>query len=243
MRTVELPKKYDYRFLINLLVDPMTMLPFAFGLDVFQEHQVHSSRSFADAVPYSRDIHARCFQQRRLAVRIIDIIYERLVQVSEKQPRPILSIFFYNRAMLNDLSALLLKVICSESHEWTFVIKNRALDLLANMYEDPSFLTLSEAAKVNVKLPDLLQMTQGFKNSFLQHDRRLFSIETALHTLVVLPVVGSYSYKDVMTLLVDVEAPDIIDQQDRDDGGYNLDTIYSRWTAGYSEEQSKFVYA
>ncbi|KAF9559762.1 Tripartite DNA replication factor [Mortierella alpina] len=239
LQTVELPKKYQYRFLINILVDPMTMLPFAFGLDIFKDHQVHSSRSFADAVPYSQDVFARSLQQARLAVRIIDIIYERLVQVSENQSRPILSIFFYNRAMLNDLSALLLKVICSGSPEWTAATKSRALDLLVNMYEDPSFLTLSEAAKMSVKLPDLLQMTQGFKNSFLQHDRRLFSIETALHTLVVLPVVGSYSYKDVMTLLIDVEAPDIVDPQDRDDDGYNLDAIYSRWTAGYSEEQIK----
>ncbi|KAF9947332.1 Tripartite DNA replication factor [Mortierella alpina] len=239
VRTVELPKKYQYRFLINILVDPMTKLPFAFGLDVFKDHQVHSSRSFADAVPFSENISFRARQQARLTARIVDTLYERLVQVSEKQPRPVLSIFFYNRSMLNDLSALLLKVICSELSECTSVTKSRALDLLANMYEDPSFLTLSEVARMNVKLPDLLQMTQGFKNSFLQHDRRLFSIETALHSLVVLPVVGSYSYKDVMTLLIDVEAPDIIDEQDRDDDGYNLDTIYSRWTAGHSEEQIK----
>ncbi|KAF9987191.1 Tripartite DNA replication factor [Mortierella antarctica] len=239
VRTVELPKNYKYRFIINILVDPMTKLPFAFGLDVFKDHQVHSSQSFADAVPYSQNVLARSFQQARLTARIIDTLYERLVQVSERQPRPVLSIFFYTRAMMNDLSALLLKVICSELSECTSVTKSRALDLLANMYEDPSFLTLSEAAKMNVKLPDLLQMTQGFKNSFLQHDRRLFSIETALHSLVVLPVVGSYSYKDVMTLLIDVEAPDIIDRQDRDDDGYNLDTIYGRWTAGYSEEQIK----
>ncbi|KAG0216095.1 Tripartite DNA replication factor [Mortierella sp. GBA30] len=242
VRTMELPKRYEYRFLINILIDPMTMLPFAFGLDAFTDRQVHPSWSFADAVPYSRQSPDNgASDKARLTVRIIDTIYERLVQVSEKQPQPILSIFFYNSTMLNGLSTLLLRVICSGSEvpQWSSVTKSRALDLVANMYEDPSFLTLSEVAKTNFKLPDLLQLTQGFKNSYPQHDRRLFSIETALHSLVVLPVVGSYSYKDVMTYLIDVEAPDIIDENDRDDDGYNLDTIYSRWTAGCDERELK----
>ncbi|KAF9987244.1 hypothetical protein BGZ65_004514, partial [Modicella reniformis] len=44
-----------------------------------------------------------------------------------------------------------------------------------------------------------------------------------------------------MTHLVDVEAPGIVDNKDRDDDGYNLETIYHRWASGTSTDDIKLT--
>ncbi|KAI8599356.1 hypothetical protein EDD21DRAFT_162185 [Dissophora ornata] len=240
VRTMDLPKHNQIRLLINILMDPKTLLPFAYTLESFKEQSIHPSRSVSNAIMWAS---VRTHDQVRLTLELVDTLYEALVQIAETRPRaPILSIFFYDNAMRKDLSTLLLRVISSKEGSeltWNSVTKSRAMDLLANMYEDASFLTLSEITRTNVKLPDLLQLTQGFKNAYPMHDRRLFSIETALRKLIVLPITGSYSFKDVLTHLVDVEAPAIIDDSDRDDNGYNLDAIYQHWVTGVSPDDVK----
>ncbi|KAF8939847.1 hypothetical protein BGZ58_008579 [Dissophora ornata] len=237
---MDLPKHNQIRLLINILMDPKTLLPFAYTLESFKEQSIHPSRSVSNAIMWAS---VRTHDQVRLTLELVDTLYEALVQIAETRPRaPILSIFFYDNAMRKDLSTLLLRVISSKEGSeltWNSVTKSRAMDLLANMYEDASFLTLSEITRTNVKLPDLLQLTQGFKNAYPMHDRRLFSIETALRKLIVLPITGSYSFKDVLTHLVDVEAPAIIDDSDRDDNGYNLDAIYQHWVTGVSPDDVK----
>ncbi|ORZ10042.1 P-loop containing nucleoside triphosphate hydrolase protein [Lobosporangium transversale] len=227
-------------------------MPFAYSLEMFKEQSIRPSRSYANAVTYSSlDSSTRLSSHIRLAQELIDTLYEWLVQISEIQPRPpVLSIFFYNQAMQSDLQKLLLKVLTAstsqqhqrQDHEWSSVTKNRSMDLLCNLYEDSSFLTLSEfTGNANIKLPDLLQLTQGFKNQNLKYDKRLFMIEKAVQKLVVLPVLGPYSFKDIMTKLVDVRIPALINERDRDDDGYNLNSIFERWTSGANEDDIKKI--
>ncbi|KAG0266008.1 hypothetical protein BG011_003658 [Mortierella polycephala] len=245
IRTMELPSNYQARLLINIVIDPVTLLPIVYSLDSYKDQQTYPSRSVANVAHYFRmNSPDRKSDQVRLTHELIDALHECLVQLSQIRPRPpVISIFFYNRAMQNSLSTLLLRVIGSESgsqkSEWTSVTKARAMDLLANMFEDPSFLTLSETAGANIKLPDLLQLTQGYKNVYPLHDKRVFSIEPALHILLALPTIGTYTFKDMMTLLVDVEAPAIIEDKDRNDEGYNQDAIYSSWSNGCSQAEIK----
>ncbi|KAF9092872.1 Tripartite DNA replication factor [Mortierella sp. AD031] len=243
IRTMELPLQHDNRLLINLLVDPMTLMPFAYSLSLFKEQQTRPSRSASGATRWSSHLQPeRASEQIVLAIELIDILHEWLVHVSEIKPRaPILTVFFYSREMQNGLSDLLLKVVSSkgENSTWRPLTKSRAMDLLANMFEDPSFLTLSEVSGTSVRLPDLLQLAQGFKKPFPSHDKRLFSIETALNALLVLPVVGSYAFKDLMTYLVDVEAPFIIEDEDRNDDGFNSATIFSTWSTSNNPDAIK----
>ncbi|KAI1317207.1 Tripartite DNA replication factor [Mortierella claussenii] len=241
VRTMDLPLQHRDRLLINILTDPITQLLFAYSLDYFKEQSIRPLRSHANAMTFShQDDLDRVSNHVRLAQDLIDTLYEWLNQISEIKPRtPVLSIFFYSQAMLSDLCTLLLRIVAGKpvgSHTWSPVTKSRAMDLLSNMYEDPSFLTLSELGSVDIKLPDLLQLTQGFKNKCPIHDKRLFSIERALQKLLVLPVVGLYSYKDIMTQLVDVRTPAIIDDRDRDDDGYNTNSLYRRWVKGTTAE-------
>ncbi|KAF9904536.1 Tripartite DNA replication factor, partial [Lobosporangium transversale] len=250
--TMDLPQNYQNRLLITILTDHLTQMPFAYSLEMFKEQSIRPSRSYANAVTYSSlDSSTRLSSHIRLAQELIDTLYEWLVQISEIQPRPpVLSIFFYNQAMQSDLQKLLLKVLTAstsqqhqrQDHEWSSVTKNRSMDLLCNLYEDSSFLTLSEfTGNANIKLPDLLQLTQGFKNQNLKYDKRLFMIEKAVQKLVVLPVLGPYSFKDIMTKLVDVRIPALINERDRDDDGYNLNSIFERWTSGANEDDIKKI--
>ncbi|KAG0278089.1 Tripartite DNA replication factor [Linnemannia exigua] len=187
VRTMELPRLHDDRLLINILIDPMTLLPYAYSLDMFKEQLTRPSRSASGATRWASHLEPkRLSNQVLLAVELIDTLHEWLVNISEIKPKaPVLTIFFYSREMLSGLSNLLLKVVSSKSQDTTWIplTKNRAMDLLANMYEDPSFLTLTEVSGSNVRLPDLLQLAQGFKKPFPSHDKRLFSIETALNAL------------------------------------------------------------
>ncbi|KAF9132533.1 Tripartite DNA replication factor [Mortierella sp. 14UC] len=242
-RTMELPRLHDDRLLINILIDPMTLLPYAYSLDMFKEQLTRPSRSASGATRWSSHLEPkRLSNQVLLAVELIDTLHEWLVNVSEIKPKaPILTVFFYSREMLNGLSHLLLRVVSSKSQNtsWAPLTKSRAMDLLVNMYEDPSFLTLSEVSGSNVRLPDLLQLAQGFKKPSPSHDKRLFSIETALNALLVLPVVGSYTFKDLMTYLVDVEAPFIIDDKDRNDDGFDSDAIFRIWSTSNNPDAIK----
>ncbi|KAF9547215.1 Tripartite DNA replication factor [Mortierella hygrophila] len=234
VRTMELPRQHDDRLLINLLIDPMTLLPYAYSLDMFKEQMTRSSHNASGATRWSSHLQSeRLSHQIVLAVELIDTLHEWLVNLSGIKPKaPVLTIFFYNREMLSGLSNLLLRVVSSKSEDttWSPLTKGRAMNLLTNMYEDPSFLTLSEVSGSSVRLPDLLQLAQGFKKPYPSHDKRLFSIETALNALLVLPVVGSYTFKDLMTYLVDVEAPFIIDDKDRNDDGFDSANIFRTWS-------------
>ncbi|KAG0006117.1 Tripartite DNA replication factor [Entomortierella chlamydospora] len=239
VRTTELPRLHQDRLLINILIDPLTTLPFAYSLNMFKEQSLHPTRSIANSVVHLPDeTDAFTSNLIGLTVELIDNLYEWLHQISQIRPKaPILSMFIYNQSMQDSLCNLLLKVISEKSEEsstWPTATKERAMDLLVNMYEDPSFLALSELAEFNVRLPDILQLTQGFKNNNPCHDKRVFAIETALQKLLVLPVVGSYSFKHIMKYLVDVEAPSIFDESERDDDGYNLESIYHKWSNGAS---------
>lgn len=239
---MDLPRQHQDRLLINVMMDPSTLLPFAYSLDMFKEQRSLPLRSTASVAAYSPPGNPRRTEEQvQLAQELIDTLYEWLRHVSEIQPKPpILSIFFYSQAMRADLSTLLLRVISSKSVGiWTATARSRAIELLSNMYEDPSLLTLSETTGISVKLPDLLQLTQGFKNYNPVLDKRLFVIDTAVRRLLVLPVIGSYSFKDIMTYLVDREIPAIIDDKDRNDDGYNVEAIYRNWTSGSSTDDSK----
>ncbi|KAF9933357.1 Tripartite DNA replication factor [Linnemannia zychae] len=235
-KTMELPLNHNDRLLINLLIDPMTLMPYAYSLDMFKESRVRPIRSASGAARWwSHHDSKRLSSQFELAVELIDTLHEWLTNISELKPKsPFLSIFFYNHEMLNGLSSLLLKTISSKLHSSditpTSVTRMRALDLLVNMYEDSSFLTLSEVSNFNVGLPDLLQLAQGFKKPYPTYDKRVFSIEKAVNTLLVLPVVGSYTFKDLMTYLVDVEAKYIIEDKDRNDDGFNSANIFHTWS-------------
>ncbi|KAF9198227.1 Tripartite DNA replication factor [Haplosporangium sp. Z 27] len=241
VRSMDLPRQHQDRLLINLLTDPLTALPYAYSLELFKEQNVYPTRSATNAVAYpDQESEVSVNNCVRLTVELIDSLYEWLLQISEIRPKaPVLSIFFYNFTMKDNLCTLLLKIISGKLEErfnWPSVTKERAMDVLVNMYEDPGFLTLSEQTKTSIRLPDILQLTQGFKATNLNHDKRVFTIETALHQLVVLPVIGTYSFRDVMKYMVDVEAPDIFDEVERDDKGYNLNAIYRRWRNGTSAE-------
>ncbi|KAF9116301.1 Tripartite DNA replication factor [Mortierella sp. AM989] len=239
IRTMSLPRQIQDRLLINILMDPLTTFPFAYSLNMFKEQNLHPSRSVTNTIIFSsHSTDTITSDHIRLTVELIDNLYEWLLQISQIRPKPpVLSIFFYNQMMEDQFSALLHKVVSGKFEgvsTFSSVIKERAMDLLVNMYEDPSFLMLPELMENKTRLPDFLQLTQGFKNFNLVHDKRVFSIETALRQVVVLPVVGSYSFKDIMTYLVDVEAPAIFDESERDDDGYNLDSIYLKWVSGIS---------
>lgn len=244
---MELPRQHGDRLLINLLIDPMTLLPYAYSLDMFKEQLTRPTRSVSGATRWSSHLQPkRLSQQILLAVELIDILHEWLVNLSEIKPKaPVLSIFFYNRQMMSGLSNLLLRVVSSKNEDttWAPLTKSRAMDLLTNMYEDPSFLTLSEVSGSNISLPDLLQLAQGFKKPFPSYDKRLFSIEASLNALLVLPVVGSHTFKDLMTYLVDVEAPFIIDDKDRNDDGFDSANIFRTWSTTDNPDSSKPLYA
>ncbi|KAG0244302.1 Tripartite DNA replication factor [Mortierella sp. GBA43] len=244
IRTMDLPRLHQDRLLVNIMTDPSSLLPFAYSLDMFKEQRDLPIRSTANAIAYSlpggpfpRD------DQVLLAQELIDTLYDWLQHVSEIQPRPpVLTIFFYSQSMRTDLSTLLTRVASSKSDSvWTTTARSRAVELLSNMFEDPNLLTLSETTGAGTRLPDLLQLTQGYKNFNPIVDKRLFVIETAIRQLLVLPVIGSYSFKDIMTYLVDKEIPYIIDKKDRDDDGYNTDAIYQRWANGSSMDEIKLV--
>ncbi|KAF9987245.1 Tripartite DNA replication factor [Modicella reniformis] len=162
--TMDLPRSHQDRLFINILTDPIALLPFAYSLDMFKEQRSLPVRSAANTITFSPPGDPRPTDQHvRLALELIDTLYEWLVQISEIQPKPpVLSIFFYNQAMRTDLCILLLKAISSKPDGiWTTLARSRAVELLSNMYEDPSLLTLAETAGAHVKLPDLLQLTQG----------------------------------------------------------------------------------
>ena len=240
---MELPRQHSDRLIINFLIDPMTLLPYAYSLDMFKEQLTRPTRSVSGATRWSSHLQPkRLSQQILLAVELIDTLHEWLVNLSEIKPKaPVLSIFFYNREMMSGLSNLLLRVVSSKNEDttWAPLTKSRAMDLLTNMYEDPSFLTLSEVSGSNISLPDLLQLAQGFKKPFPSYDKRLFSIEASLNALLVLPVVGSHTFKDLMTYLVDVEAPFIIDDKDRNDDGFNSANIFRTWSTTDNPDSSK----
>lgn len=227
---MDLPRLFQDRLLINLAIDPMTLLPFAYSLDLFKGNQLDASKSTADVIEYSpHDSDDRIFAHWRLTSEFVDTLYEWLVLVSELPRPPILSVFMYNQSTLDDLYNLLLKVITTVSDiPGAQVTKDRALSILVNLYQDPSFLTLTGAG-TNVQLPDLLALTQGYKNVNPVFDKRLFCIENAIHSMLVFPVIGRPTFKDVMAFLVDSESPLIIDDRDRDDEGFQIAEIYKTW--------------
>lgn len=233
-RTMDLPRLFQDRLLINLAIDPMTLLPFAYSLDLFKENQVDASKSAADVIDYSlHDSDDRISAHWRLTSEFVDTLHEWLVLVSELPRPPILSVFTYSQSTLDDLYNLLLKVITTDSDiSWAPVTKDRALSILVNLYQDPSFLALTGGTGTNVQLPDLLALTQGYKNVNPVFDKRLFCIESAIQSMLVFPVIGKPTFRDVMAFLVDSESPFIIDDRDRDDEGFQLAEIYKMWRFG-----------
>ncbi|KAG0050607.1 Tripartite DNA replication factor [Gryganskiella cystojenkinii] len=240
-RTMDLPRLYQKRLLINLAIDPLTLLPFAYSLDAFKDNQLDAYHSVADLIEYSRhDSKERENDHGILTLNFIDTLYEWLVYVSEIPRSPVLSVFVYSQSTSSDLYKLLLKVIMSspDHSHWAQATKDRALSILVNLYQDPSFLTLTgggsetETTHSKTQLPDLLQLTQGFKNWSPVFDKRLFCIESAIRSMLVFPVMGYPTFKDVMVYLVDEESPEIIDPEERDDEGFQISEIYQTWRFG-----------
>ncbi|KAF9301843.1 Tripartite DNA replication factor [Mortierella antarctica] len=235
VRTLELPMKYNDRLLINALFNPLHRLPYAYSLDQCKEQQFAPTRTLANAISLSSDPEVSRKDHIALTEEFVEALHGFLVQTSNLQYPPVLSIFFYSRSTQNDVQKLLLKIISKESeYHWRAATKTRAMDLLGNMYEDASFLTMSEVAGQNIRLPDLLGLTNNPSLKTLVHDKRVFAIEAAIHALLVLPSANSYSFANIMAQLVDIEAPGIIDERDRDDQGYNNDSIYESWVQGKS---------
>ncbi|KAG0032942.1 hypothetical protein BGZ81_009718 [Podila clonocystis] len=233
IRTLELPMKYNERLLINALFNPLHRLPYAYSLDQCKEQQFSPTRTLANAISSSSDPEVSCKDHITLTEEFVEALHGFLAQTSELQYPPVLSIFFYNRSTQNDVHKLLLKIISKESeYHWSPATKTRAMDLLGNLYEDASFLTMSEVAGQNIHLPDLLGLTNNSSLKTLVHDKRVFAIEAAICALLVLPSANSYSFANIMAQLVDIEAPGIIDERDRDDLGYNNDSIYESWVQG-----------
>ncbi|GJJ68960.1 hypothetical protein EMPS_01306 [Entomortierella parvispora] len=238
-QTMDLPRLFQDRLLINLAIDPMTLLPYAYSLDLFKDNQLDANKSASDVIDYSpHDSDDRMSDHNRLTTEFIDTLHEWLVLVSDLPRPPILSVFTYAQSTLDDLYHLLLKVIAAVSDVWTPVTKDRALSILVNLYHDPSFLTLTGSAGANVQLPDFLGLTQGYKNVNPVFDKRLFCIENAIQSMLVIPVIGKPTFKDVMAYLVDVESPLIIDDRNRDDEGFQLTEIYKAWRFGSQTRES-----
>lgn len=225
--------KYNERLLVNALFNPLHRLPYAYSLDQCREQQFLPTWTLANAISSSNDPEVNRKDHIALTEEFVDALHGFLVQTSNRQCPPVLSIFFYSRSTQNDVQKLLLMIISKESeYQWKATTKARAMDLLGNMYEDAGFLTMSEVAGQNIQLPDLLGLTNNPSLKKLVHDKRVFAIEAAIHTLLVLPSSDSYSFPNIMTQLVDVEAPGIIDERDRDDQGYNNNSIYESWVQG-----------
>lgn len=225
--------KYNDRILINVLFNPLHRLPYAYSLDQCKEQQFSPTRTLANAISFSSDPEASRKDHIALTEEFVEALHGFLVQMSDLQYPPVLSIFFYSQSTQTEVQKLLLKIISKESeYHWKATAKSRAIDLLGNMYEDASFLTMSEVAGQNIHLPDLLGLTNNPSPKTLVHDKRVFAIEAAIHALLVLPSATSYSFANIMAQLVDIEAPGIIDERDRDDQGYNSDSIYESWVQG-----------
>ncbi|KAG0338706.1 hypothetical protein BG000_003518 [Podila horticola] len=233
VRTLELPMKYNDRLLINVLFNPLHRLPYAYSLDQCKEQQFSPTRTLANAISFSSDPEASRKDHIALTEEFVEALHGFLVQMSDLQYPPVLSMFFYSQSTQTEVQKLLLKIISKESeYHWKATAKSWAIDLLGNMYEDASFLTMSEVAGQNIHLPDLLGLTNNPSPKTLVHDKRVFAIEAAIHALLVLPSATSYSFANIMAQLVDIEAPGIIDERDRDDQGYNSDSIYESWVQG-----------
>ncbi|KAF9023518.1 Tripartite DNA replication factor [Haplosporangium bisporale] len=233
LRTLELPMKHNERLLVNALFNPLHRLPYAYSLDQCREQQFLPTRTLANAIGLSNNPEVSRMDHIALTEEFVDALHGFLVQISNLQHPPVLSIFFYSRSTQNDVQKLLLKIVSKESeYQWKVTTKTRAMELLGNMYEDADFLTMSEVAGQNIQMPDLLGLTNNPSLKTLVHDKRVFAIEAAIHALLVLPSSNSYSYPNIMTQLVDIEAPGIIDERDRDDQGYNNDSIYESWVQG-----------
>ncbi|KAG0084790.1 Tripartite DNA replication factor [Podila epicladia] len=235
VRTLELPMKYNERLLINVLFNPLHWLPYAYSLDQCKEQQFAPTRTLANAISLSSDPEVSRKEHSALTEEFVEASHGILVHTSNLQYPPVLSVFFYSRSTQNDVQNLMLKIISKESeYHWRAETKTRAMDILGNLYEDASFLTMSEVAGENIHLPDLLGLTNNPSLKTLVHDKRVFAIDAAIHALLVLPSANSYSFANIMTQLVDIEAPGVIDERDRDDQGYNNDTIYENWMQGES---------
>ncbi|KAF9425134.1 Tripartite DNA replication factor [Entomortierella beljakovae] len=243
VRTMDLPRQHFDRLIINFLIDPLTGLPFAYSLDLYKLRNLEPSRSISNATTYSsRETDTPAPELTQFTVDLIDRLHEQLVQISEIQPRPpILSIFFYNQEAHSSFYALLFKIISANVDRgivWPSLTRQRAMDLLVNIFEDSDFLKLVTSTESVIKLPDILKMTQESRaQTNLTHDKRTFIIVSAVQNLIALPTVGPYSFKDLMTYIIDVESPDIINSNERDDDGYNLNSIYNRWTSGTNQDE------
>ncbi|KAG0331072.1 Tripartite DNA replication factor, partial [Podila humilis] len=247
VRTLELPLNYNERLLVNALFNPLHRLPYAYSLDICREQQYMPSRTLANAISFSTDLKTTCDEHVLLAEEFVSALYDCLVQTSQL-PRPqILSIFFYSRSTMNNVQKLLIKIISpgdTSRYRWKETTRMKATELLGNLFEDASFLTMFEDGSeqkttTGTALPDLLGLTHNPTLKALAYDKRVFSIDAAVQALVVLPTTGSYSFANIMRWLVDAEMPGIVDQRDRDDSGYNEGAIFQSWTQGKQGHEVK----
>ncbi|KAF9583687.1 hypothetical protein BGW38_008857, partial [Lunasporangiospora selenospora] len=238
--TFELPQWTDDRLLINILIDPLVMLPFACSLDHYRERQLWSSHSYSGAIPSSAPVLPdKPSKHMELTEEFIEILYDFLVHTSDRGTTK-LAVFFYARDMHSGLRALLTRVISSGDGPiaWKTIVKKRAMGILMNLYEGADFLALSSSDQSVVTLPDLLGLTQANK-VWPCYGRRSYSIESAIETMIVLPVIGPYTFKDIMTCLVDVEMPQVVDASERNGDGFDQDTFYSMWKSDGTPESVK----
>ncbi|KAF9430698.1 Tripartite DNA replication factor [Podila epigama] len=238
VRTLELPMKFNERLLVNVLFNPFHNLPYAFALTLCKDQLVVPSRTLGNTIQWSDDPAKLLSAHVSLTEEFIETLHTFLTQISRQSYAPILSIFFYSRSTQTNVENLLLKIVSHDPtsrYRWKDVTKTRAMELLGNMYEDASFLTMPEVAGKDIRLPDLLDLTNNPQQKTFAHDKRVFSIEAAIRTLLVLS--GGYSFANIMTHLVDIEIPDVIPRSDRRDQEYNDNSFLLTWTSGYQSTE------
>ncbi|KAF9159765.1 Tripartite DNA replication factor [Actinomortierella ambigua] len=225
--TLSLPRMRTRRLLINVLMDPLSQLPFAYSLGYYMDQLASPSKSAFGAVNISNE---QEFPSRadfvQLTEELIETLREWLVQFSDANIT--LAVFFASQNMCDEFMSLLIRIISKGENDaasspspvrntrpvddWSELTVMRAMQLLSNLFEDGSLVTLPDTARYPIQLPDYLSLLQGYDNKKPSFCRRSFSLDKAVKELVVMPVIGNISFADIKTHLLyhgdeDAEGP------------------------------------
>ncbi|KAG0234168.1 Tripartite DNA replication factor [Actinomortierella wolfii] len=244
--TLSLPLLHDKRLLIDVMMDPLRQLPYAYSLGYYHEQNLRPSKSETGAVNIKagRDLPMNS-EYVRLTEDLMETLSEWLVQFSRSNIT--LTVFFTSQDIHNDFMSLLIRIIsknesglASSSSEpspsienWKPLTVKRAMDLLCNLFEDAKFVELPATARYPVQLPDYLSLTQGYDNPKPSFCRRSFILEKAIKELTILPILGAATFVDMKELLLH---HDQTEDRAKIEVPRTPDDLYKQWSQGDSAE-------
>ncbi|KAG0230400.1 Tripartite DNA replication factor [Actinomortierella wolfii] len=244
--TLSLPHVHDKRLLIDVMMDPLRQLPYAYSLGYYHEQNLRPSKSETGAVNIKagRDLPMNS-EYVRLTEDLMETLSEWLVQFSRSNIT--LTVFFTSQDIHNDFMSLLIRIIsknesglASSSSEpspsienWKPLTVKRAMDLLCNLFEDAKFVELPATARYPVQLPDYLSLTQGYDNPKPSFCRRSFILEKAIKELTIMPILGAATFADMKELLLH---HDQTEDRAKIEVPRTPDDLYKQWSQGDSAE-------